>query len=138
LARLPVPPSEVNPAIPGPLSAIVMHLLEKEPDNRYQTAESVVYDLERSRDDGWSVLRLGACDLPLRLPPPSRLVGREDEVAALQSAFEDAVGGRCQAVIVGGAPGVGKTALVEQLRAVVSGGDGWFVAGKFDQYRRIP
>ena len=52
LARVPVPPAQVNPAVPEPLSAIIMHLLEKEPDNRYQTAEGVVYDLERLRDAG--------------------------------------------------------------------------------------
>src|SRR5262249_52858900 len=52
LARVPVPPTTVNPAVPVPLSAIIMRLLEKEPDNRYQTAEGVVYDLERLRDAG--------------------------------------------------------------------------------------
>ena len=50
LARVPVPPAEVNPAVPAPLSEIIMHLLEKEPDNRYQTADGLVYDLERLRD----------------------------------------------------------------------------------------
>ena len=55
---------------------------------------------------------------------------------SLEAAFEEALAGRCRAVLVGGAPGVGKTVLVDQLRPVVTGGDGWFVAGKFDQYRR--
>ena len=50
LARVPVPPAEANPAVPAPLSEIIMHLLEKEPDNRYQTADGLVYDLERLRD----------------------------------------------------------------------------------------
>ena len=63
-------------------------------------------------------------------------MGRDDEVAALRAAFEDALAGRCRGVLVGGAPGVGKTALVDELRPVVTGGGGWFVAGKFDQYRR--
>ena len=63
-------------------------------------------------------------------------MGRDDEVAALEAAFEEALTGRCRGVLVGGAPGVGKTALVDELRPVVTGGDGWFVAGKFDQYRR--
>ena len=49
LARVPVPPAEVNPAVPAPLAAIIMHLLEKEPDNRYQSADGLVYDLERVR-----------------------------------------------------------------------------------------
>jgi signal transduction histidine kinase len=139
LARVPVPPAQVNPAVSEPLSAIIMHLLEKEPDNRYQTAEGVVYDLERLRDAGAreaGALRVGEHDVPSGLLSPSRLVGRDDEFAALESAFEDALTGGCRAVLVCGAPGVGKTALVDQLRPVVPRSDGWFVAGKFDQYRR--
>jgi signal transduction histidine kinase len=139
LARVPVPPAQVNRAVPGPLSEIVMHLLEKEPDNRYQTADGVVHDLKRVRDaDPRAVapLRVGECDVPLRLLPPSRLVGRDDEMTVLGAAFEDALAGRCRGVLIGGAPGVGKTALVDELRPVVTGRDGWFVAGKFDQYRR--
>ncbi|MET7398267.1 AAA family ATPase [Dactylosporangium sp. NPDC005572] len=139
LARVPVPPQDVNPAVPEPLSDIVMHLLEKEPDNRYQTAEGLVHDLERLRDAGPRAaagLRIGEHDVPLRLLPPSRLVGRDAAVAVLEAAFEDALSGRCRGVLVGGAPGVGKTALVDELRPVVTGGDGWFVAGKVDQYRR--
>ncbi|WP_346276115.1 AAA family ATPase [Pseudonocardia sp.] len=140
LARVPVPSAEVNRAVPAPLSEIILHLLEKEPDKRYQTAEGVIYDLERLRDaraqPGVAALRVGEHDFPLRLLPPSRLVGRDDEVAALEAAFEDARAGRCRAVLVSGAPGVGKTALVDELRSVVTGRDGWFVAGKFDLYRR--
>ena len=117
-----------------------MHLLEKEPDHRYQTAEGVIYDLERLRDarrrPAAAGLRAGEHDVPLRLVPPSQLVGREGEVAALQAAFEDALAGRCRGVLLAGAPGVGKTVLAEELRPVVTSADGWFVAGKFDQYRR--
>jgi signal transduction histidine kinase len=141
LARVPVPPTEVNPTIPVPLSQVIMHLLEKDPDNRYQTADGLLYDLELLRDaaarpGAAAVFRAGEHDLPLRLLPPSRLVGRDGEIAALEEAFEDAMSGRCRGVLVGGAPGVGKTALADQLRPVVTGADGWFVAGKFDAYRR--
>ena len=117
-----------------------MHLLEKEPDNRYQTADGLMYDLERVReartDPAAAVFRAGEHDVPVRLLPPSRLAGRDEEVAALEAAFAGALAGRCRGVLVAGAPGVGKTALIDQLRPVVTGGDGWFVAGKFDQYRR--
>src|SRR5882757_7281764 len=139
LARVPVPPAEVTPGVPGLLSSILMHLLEKEPDNRYQTADGLVHDLERLPDaEGRSAAapRVGERDFPVRLLAPSRLVGREPEVAALEEALEEALAGRCQGVVVGEAPGVGKTALVDELRAVVTGRDGWYVAGKFDQYRR--
>jgi predicted ATPase/signal transduction histidine kinase len=140
LARVPVPPAAANQAVPAPLSEIIMHLLEKEPDNRYQTAGGLVYDLERVRraqaHPAAAVLRVGEHDVPVRLLPPSRLAGRDDEVAALEAAFAGALAGRCRGMLVAGAPGVGKTALIDQLRPVVTGGDGWFVAGKFDQYRR--
>ena len=102
LARVPVPPDEVNPAVPGALSRIILHLLEKDPDHRYQSADGLVHDLERLRDTdahaAAEALRIGEHDLPPLLLPPSRLVGREPEVAALQTAFEDArpvAAGRC-------------------------------------------
>ena len=57
-------------------------------------------------------------------------------MAALQGAFEEALAGRCRGVLVGGAPGVGKTSLGDELRPMVTDRNGWFVAGKFDQYRR--
>ncbi|MBV8217705.1 MAG: AAA family ATPase, partial [Solirubrobacterales bacterium] len=129
----------MNPELPEWFSAIVMHLLEKEPDSRYQSGEAVIYDLERLCGTGAraaDATRVGEHDFPLRLLPPSRLVGRDAEVAALRDAFADATSGRCRGVLVGGAPGVGKSALVDELRAVVTGREGWFVTGKSDQYRR--
>jgi signal transduction histidine kinase len=140
LARVPVPPDRVNPQIPAALSAVIMHLLEKEPDHRYQTADGVVFDLERLREAGGgpgaAVFGVGERDVPLWLAPPSRLAGRDDQVAALRGALEQALAGRCRGVLVSGAPGVGKTALADELRPVVTGAGGWFVAGKFDAYRR--
>ena len=102
LARVPVPPNEVNAAIPGPLSAIILHLLEKEPDHRYQTAQGLLADLDRLRGGDAPTakpFRVGARDFPPRLLPPSRLVGRDDEIAALEAAFHDALAGRCRAVL---------------------------------------
>ncbi|WP_344407372.1 ATP-binding protein, partial [Dactylosporangium fulvum] len=139
LARVAVPPAQVNPAVPRPLSDVIMHLLEKEPDDRYQTADGLIHDLERLRDAdprAAAELRVGERDVPPRLLPPSRLAGRDAEMSVLEAAFEDALAGRCRGVLVGGAAGVGKTALVDELRPVVTGRDGWFVAGRFDQHRR--
>ena len=137
LARVPVPPAQVNPAVPAAVSEIVMHLLEKEPENRYQTADGLVHDLEAVRSaPAGAPLRIGDRDFPLRLLPPSRLVGRDAEVATLQEAFEEALTGRCRGVLISGAPGVGKTALAAEVRPVVASRGGWFVAGKFDEHRR--
>jgi predicted ATPase/signal transduction histidine kinase len=141
LARVPVPPAERNPAISIALSQVIMHLLEKEPDHRYQTADGVIHDLERLRDArarpaAAAVFRPGERDVPLRLVPPSRLVGRDTEVAALEEAFEQALAGQSRVLLISGVPGVGKTALADELRPLVTGRDGWFVTGKFDAYRR--
>ena len=99
----------------------------------------MVYDLERVRDAGARPrLRCGSASMMFRCGCCRRRGwwAARREVAALEAAFEDALAGRCRGVLVGGAPGVGKTALVDELRPVVTGRDGWFVAGKFDQYRR--
>jgi signal transduction histidine kinase len=140
LASVPVPPAEVNPAVPAVLSEVILHLLEKEPDNRYQTADGVVYDLERLRDaqraPSAAAMAIGTHDFPVQLLPPSRLVGRDDERAELGVALHDVLAGQCRAVLVSGVAGVGKTALVDELRPVVTSADGWFVAGKADLYRR--
>ncbi|MDA0158712.1 AAA family ATPase [Solirubrobacter ginsenosidimutans] len=136
LARVPIPPARVNPEVPAQVSEIVMHLLEKEPDNRYQTAAGLVRDLEAVDGTGDASLSIGERDFLVRLLPPSRLVGRDAEVQTLRGAFEEALVGRCRGVLVSGAPGVGKTALAAEVRPVVASRGGWFVAGKFDQHRR--
>ena len=139
LARVPVPPEKVNPAVPAGLSAVIMLLLEKDPDRRYQSAGGLVADLERVRGAGgrpgagW---RAGERDVPLRLLAPSRLAGRAEQVAALAEALAEAVAGGCAGVLVGGAAGVGKTALAVELRSAVRARGGWFVAGKSDPFRR--
>ncbi|EFC83384.1 diguanylate cyclase [Parafrankia sp. EUN1f] len=135
LARIPTRPGAVNPSVPAGLSVIIMHLLEKEPDDRYQSADGLAHDLALVRR-GAPAVHPGEHDLPMRPLAPSRLVGRDREVDELDTAFARAVTGGSHGVLVTGAPGVGKTSLVNALRPIVAGDNGWFVAGKFDQYRR--
>ncbi len=139
LARLPEPPIRRVPGLPAALSDIVMRLLEKEPDRRYQSAEGLAHDLARlaepqAAEHGPFVL--GERDFPARLAPPSQLVGRRAELAELRSAFEAALVSPQRGLFVTGAPGVGKTALINELKPMVAARRGWFVYGKFDQYRQ--
>ncbi len=138
LARVPTSPTRLNPAVSTELSEVILHLLEKEPDRRYQTAEGLQRDLAQvgSPDPDRVPLIAGAQDFPQRLRPPSRLAGRDAEIAQLTAALTDAVEGRGRGVMVTGSAGVGKTALIDELRPIVTARGGWFVHGKFDAHRR--
>jgi predicted ATPase/signal transduction histidine kinase len=139
LARMPEPPAD-RAKVPQLYSEMIMRLLQKEPDQRYQSAEGLAYDLRQLHDRirfGQPLsFPLGEQDFPHRLSAPSRLVGRAPEIAALRTALEGAVAGTCKAALVSGAPGVGKTVLINELRPMVTALGGWFVSGKSDQYRR--
>ncbi|MFF5292775.1 diguanylate cyclase [Paractinoplanes globisporus] len=135
LARRPEPVTALNPDVPPALAKIIDRLLEKEPDRRYQSADGCAYDLAHAGDES---LELGAFDFPQRLLPPSRPVGRDTEIAQLRHAFDEALAGRVRGLLVSGPSGVGKTVLINELRQVVTAAGGWFVTGKFDQYRQDP
>jgi diguanylate cyclase (GGDEF)-like protein len=140
LVRQPVPPLQVQPDMPQALSDIIMRLLEKEADRRYQSAEGLSRDLSRLRyrlgKGDTSSFPLGQDDFPLRLTPPSTLVGRKAEIRTLQEAIDRTGRGEGRALLVSGAPGVGKSALINELQPMVTARRGWFVMGKFEQYQR--
>lgn len=136
LARVPVAPEELDVRVPRALSRIILRLLEKEADARYQSADGLVFDLARARDlylaGDTGSFDLGEQDFPPRLRPPSRLLGRDTELATLRRTFDEVAHGACSMVLVGGAPGVGKSALLDEARAWVTPAGGLFAAGKFD------
>ena len=142
VARQPVPPASRLQDIPGPVSAIVMKLLAKTAEERYQTATGVAHDLRRCLAD-WEAqghiddFPLGEHDVPDRLLIPETLYGREREIASLLAAFERVVGsGIPELVLVSGYAGVGKSSVVNELHKMLVPPRGLFAAGKFDQYKR--
>ncbi len=142
LTQVPQPACTVNPAFPQELSAVVAHLLEKDPGRRYQSAQGLLHDLAgpaRSPDPRAArAFRPGERDFPARLTAPTQLLGRSAQIALLGDALADAVAGRRRGLLVSGGPGVGKSALVDELRPRVATAGGWLVRGKSDQYRQDP
>ena len=142
IARKPVPPAERLEEVPNVLSAIIMKLLAKTAEERYQPASGLVRDLRRCLV-AWEALRriddfaLGERDMPDRLLIPEKLYGRAREIMALLGAFERvAKSGVPELVLVSGYSGIGKSAVVNELHKVSVPLRGLFASGKFDQYKR--
>ncbi len=141
IAQLPIAPSD-RALVPEQLSAIVMKLLAKTAEERYQTAAAVETDL-RCCLTAWEAheridpFPLGEQDVSDRLLIPEKLYGREQEIEALLDAFgRVAAGGKSELVLVSGYSGIGKSSIVNELsKSLVSVG-GLFASGKFDQFRR--
>src|SRR6266403_689026 len=142
IARQPVPPGERLKGIPAPVSAIVMKLLAKMAEERYQTAAGLESDLRRCLAEWETEQRidefpLGEHDTPDRLVVPEKLYGREAEIAVLLAAFDRVIkGGTPELVLVAGYSGIGKSSVVNELHKVLVPPRGLFASGKFDQYKR--
>src|ERR1700736_5486822 len=142
IARRPMPPDERIAGVPGPLAAIVMKLLAKTAEERYQTAAGVDADLRRSLTE-WETtdriepFQLGTSDASNRLLIPEKLYGREREIEALIAAFDRVVAqGTTELVLVSGYSGIGKSSVIHELHKVLVPPRGLFASGKFDQYKR--
>ncbi|KYF73559.1 AAA family ATPase [Sorangium cellulosum] len=142
IARVPPPAHALVPSIPPLLSAVVLKLLSKAAEERYQSAAGLRRDLDecfaRWRASGTiDAFLLGQRDISDRFQIPQRLYGREREVEALRAAFERVVAqGRPELVTVAGYAGIGKSSLVAELHRPIVRERGFFLSGKFDQTAR--
>ena len=145
IARLPPPPSIRVDGVPPTVEAIILKLLAKNAEDRYQTAAGVEHDLQRFRN-AWRVDRdvglftLAEQDRPDGLVIPQRLFGREQEIEVLTNVFEQVFKqGKFDLVTISGPAGVGKSAVINELQPLVHAARGLFATGKFDpQKRDIP
>ena len=142
IARKPSAPAEWLGSIPAVISEIVMKLLAKTAEERYQTAAGLERDLRRSlaeweRKGRIEPIALGENDQPDRLMIPEKLYGREREVETLLAAFDRVVeSGEPELILVSGYSGIGKSSVVHELHKALVPSRGLFASGKFDQYKR--
>jgi PAS domain S-box-containing protein len=142
IARKPVPPRERLETVPAAVSTLILKLLAKTAEERYQTAAGLERDLRRCLT-AWQTQHridafpLGQQDTPDRLLIPEKLYGREREIETLLAAFDHLVtSGRPELVLVSGYSGIGKSAVVNELHKALVPPRGLFASGKFDQYKR--
>jgi diguanylate cyclase (GGDEF)-like protein/PAS domain S-box-containing protein len=154
IAKQPVPPHEVvgTCSLPSIVSDIVMKLMAKNAEDRYQSAYGLKADLEqclhqletKGQIDVFALARQDICD---RFQIPQKLYGRKREIEILLAAFERVAGGekenssistqsQIEMILVAGYSGVGKSALVREVHKPITARRGNFIWGKFDQYQR--
>ncbi len=141
IARMQIPPINLVPAIGVILNNITIKLMAKTPESRYQSAAGLRYDLEKClqqwQENGKiSEFVLGNRDICDRFIIPEKLYGRETEVKALLDAFDCISEGSSEIMLVAGFSGIGKTAVVNEVHKPIVRQRGYFIKGKFDQFKR--
>ncbi|MBD2667184.1 serine/Threonine protein kinase and Signal Transduction Histidine Kinase (STHK) with GAF sensor [Richelia sinica FACHB-800] len=141
LAKKPKNPREYHPEIPPPVAEIILKLMSKTAEERYQTARGIRHDLELCQEM-WlhqgeiRQFKLAQKDRSDRFLIPEKLYGREAEVTALLSAFDNVSQGHKELMLVAGFSGIGKTAVVQEVHKPIARQNGYFIAGKYDQFQR--
>ena len=161
IAKQPTPPSQINPDLPPVISNLILKLLEKTAEARYQSAWGVKADLERLQENLGGFKNLGGLDFELaqqdekcqenlrgldfelaqndlsgKLQIPQKLYGRESEIETLLTAFERVANGTAEIMLVAGYSGIGKSVLVKEIYKSLAQKRGYFITGKFDQFQR--
>lgn len=140
LAKPAPAPHTENPEIPPMLSEVVLKLLAKSPEDRYQSARGLYWDLgecQRRWLESGSIapFALASHDVAAQFHIPRRLYGRHQEAQGIMAAFQAAAMGTPAFVLITGPAGIGKSVLVNDVLRGIVDYNGYFLRGKFDQFR---
>ncbi|MCP3921583.1 MAG: AAA family ATPase [Desulfobacterales bacterium] len=141
IAMQPDPPGKVNENIPEIISEIVMKLMAKNAEDRYQNAFGLKVDLEKCQknmkeQESIKSFELGLNDLSDKFKIPQTLYGREKEIGTLLSAFERVRQNNTELILVSGPSGIGKSALINEIQRTVVKQKGYFISGRFDKRKK--
>ena len=140
IAKLPVAIEELNP-VPAAISSIVKKLMAKNAEDRYQSAKGLLADLEiclnQLKTTGEITnFTLGRLDILSQLLIPQKLYARETQVNLLLEAFDRVTKGTSELMLVSGYSGIGKSSVVNEVNKPITRERGYFISGKFDQFKR--
>lgn len=141
IAKQPILPHQIRPEIPEVLSQLVMKLMAKTAEDRYQGAYGITADLtqclQQLQTTGYiQPFPLGERDISTKFQIPQKLYGRETEIEILTAAFDRVSCGFTEFMLIAGYSGVGKSALVYEIQKSVVLQSSYFASGKFDQFKR--
>ena len=141
IAKQPTPPHQLKPEIPRQVSEIVLKLMAKNAEDRYQSAAGIEADLlecQRQWQTGGQIdsFPLARGDVIATFQIPQKLYGREREIETLLAGFDRVSTSSSEMMLVAGYSGIGKSALVKEVYKPITRQRGYFISGKFDQYQR--
>jgi len=141
IAKQPTPPHQLKPEIPRQVSEIVLKLMAKNAEDRYQSAAGIEADLlecQRQQQTEGQIhsFPLARRDVIATFQIPQKLYGREREIETLLAGFDRVSLGSSEIMLVAGYSGIGKSALVKEIYKPITRQRGYFISGKFDQYQR--
>ncbi|RKZ91441.1 MAG: hypothetical protein DRR19_07210 [Candidatus Parabeggiatoa sp. nov. 1] len=137
LAKEPKSPHDLNPNIPKVISNIILKLLAKTAESRYQSTYCLKADLQECKANlARKFFTLGQQDFSDRLQLPQKLYGREHQIKTLLAAFDRTCQRQTEMMLVAGFSGIGKSSLVQEIYQPITKKRGYFISGKFDQLQR--
>ncbi|GAA4878504.1 AAA family ATPase [Paenibacillus vulneris] len=141
MAVQPLPPADILPAVPKPVSDIIMKCLAKHPEQRYQSAYALRRDLEVCLEQLLHDGTIGPIEIGYGTPTdifkiPDYIYGRDNELQDIRNAYHRVILGSKEIVFVSGLSGVGKSFLIQEFQKSIQKEDGLFVLGKFEQFKR--
>jgi serine/threonine protein kinase len=141
LAHKPTPPHIKSNKIPAQLSAIILRLLEKNPDHRYQSACSLKNDLEICLEQLSQTGEIKPFILEAEENTPvldlyTKFYGRTAQIKSILQTMHDARSGSTELFLISGPAGIGKTALVNKIKTDLQNKTALFGSGKFEQYQQ--
>ncbi len=134
-------PHGIDNGIPVTLSEIVMKLMAKNAEDRYNSTYGISADIERCRKELKNTgnirsFTLGEYDVSSKFQIPQKLYGREVEIGILMSAFERVSGAGIEFMIVSGFAGIGKSVLINEIQKPIVKHSGYFISGKFEKLKK--
>ena len=141
IAHAPKPLHELNANVPIALSKVIGTLLEKNAEDRYQSARGLQRDLEICLDQysqtaSIESFEIGRHDFWGEFSIPEKLYGRDQEISKILSIFERCAAGEPELLLVNGYSGTGKTVLVHEVHKPITLARGFYVEGKYDQFQK--
>jgi len=141
IAKEPLPLCEKSENIPKAISDVVAKMIAKNPEDRYKSALAISADFQKIKSllDNETELndfQIGLLDIGDKFQIPAKLYGREKEINILLNTYQKVCAGKSELMLIEGYSGVGKSALINELHKPITKNRGYFITGKFDQYKR--